>query len=47
MGRNQDVDAWLERYDNPVGRIRDIVLAADPRIVETHPRATSAELTCP
>ena len=38
MSRNADVDAWLERYDNPmkpvVERIREIVLAADRRIDE-------------
>jgi uncharacterized protein YdhG (YjbR/CyaY superfamily) len=38
MGRNADVDAWFERYENPmkpvVERIRSIVLAADPRIDE-------------
>jgi len=37
--RNPAVDAWMERYDNPlkplVARVRDIVLAADPRIEET------------
>ncbi len=34
-----DVDAWFERYENPmkpvVQRIREIVLEADPRISET------------
>ena len=38
MGRSKEVDAWFERYDNPmkdeVQRIRAIVLAADPRIEE-------------
>jgi hypothetical protein len=38
MGRNQEVDAWFERYDNPmkevVQRVRDIVLGADARIDE-------------
>ena len=38
MSRNADVDAWFERYENPmkpvVERIRAIVLAADPRIDE-------------
>lgn len=37
--RNPDVDAWLERYDNPmkeaVQRTREILLGADPRIDET------------
>ena len=36
--RNPDVDAWFERYDNPlkplVMRVRDILLDADPRIGE-------------
>ena len=36
--RNEDVDAWLERYDNPlkpvVERTRDIILGADDRIGE-------------
>lgn len=39
MPRNPDVDAWFERYDNPmkpvVQRVREIVLDADPRIEET------------
>jgi uncharacterized protein YdhG (YjbR/CyaY superfamily) len=38
MSRKADVDAWFERYDNPmkpvVERIRAIVLAADPRVDE-------------
>jgi uncharacterized protein YdhG (YjbR/CyaY superfamily) len=38
MGRNAEVDAWFERYENPmkpvVERIRAIVLAADKRIEE-------------
>ena len=38
MPRRPEVDAWFERYDNPmkpvVQRIRDIVLAADPRVDE-------------
>jgi uncharacterized protein YdhG (YjbR/CyaY superfamily) len=38
MGRNAEVDRWLVRYDNPmkdvVARVREIVLAADPRIDE-------------
>jgi uncharacterized protein YdhG (YjbR/CyaY superfamily) len=38
MGRSKDVDAWFERYDNPmksvVQRIRAIVLDADARIDE-------------
>lgn len=37
--RNPDVDAWFERYDNPlkplVMRVREIFLDADPRISET------------
>jgi hypothetical protein len=37
--RNPEVDAWLERYDNPmkevVLRARDVILDADPRIGET------------
>jgi hypothetical protein len=37
--RNADVDAWLERYDNPmkalVERTRQVMLDADPRIGET------------
>ena len=36
--RNEDVDAWLERYENPmkplVERTRDIFLGADDRIGE-------------
>lgn len=35
---NPDVDAWLERYDNPlkplVERVREIMLGADERIGE-------------
>src|SRR5687768_2265086 len=35
---NPDVDAWFERYDNPmkdaVQRTREILLGADPRIDE-------------
>ena len=38
MARQPEVEAWLERYDNPmkpvVLRIRDIVLDADPRMDE-------------
>jgi uncharacterized protein YdhG (YjbR/CyaY superfamily) len=38
MPRQPEVDAWFERYDNPmkpvVQRIREIVLAADPRVDE-------------
>jgi uncharacterized protein YdhG (YjbR/CyaY superfamily) len=38
MPRSKDVDAWFARYDNPmksvVQRIREIILAADPRIGE-------------
>ena len=37
--RNPDVDAWFERYDNPmkdaVLRTREILLDADPRLDET------------
>jgi hypothetical protein len=37
--RRPEVDAWFERYDNPmkpvVQRVREIVLEADPRIDET------------
>jgi hypothetical protein len=37
--RSEEVDAWFARYDNPkkdvVMRIREIVLAADPRIEES------------
>lgn len=36
--RNPDVDAWFERYDNPmkgtVERAREVILAADDRIGE-------------
>ena len=36
--RNEDVDAWLERYDSPMKplleRARDIILGADDRIGE-------------
>ena len=38
MPRQPEVEAWLERYDNPmkpvVLRIREIVLDADPRVDE-------------
>jgi hypothetical protein len=38
MLRSQEVETWFERYDNPmkevVLRIREIILAADPRIEE-------------
>src|SRR5688572_19506838 len=38
MAKNQEVDAWLSRYENPmkpvVERIRAIVLGADPRMQE-------------
>ncbi len=38
MGRSEEVDAWFERYDNPmkpvVERVRAIVLGADQRIDE-------------
>jgi hypothetical protein len=37
--RNPEVEAWLERYDNPmkevVLRAREVILDADPRIGET------------
>lgn len=36
---SDEVDAWFARYDNPmkpvVAKMRDIILAADPRIGET------------
>ena len=39
MNRDPSVDAWLAAYTNPqqpvVERVREIVLAADPRITET------------
>jgi hypothetical protein len=39
MPTNPDVDAWFERDDNPmrpvVQRLRELVLAADPRIEAT------------
>ena len=38
MPKQPAVDAWFERYDNPmkpvVQRIREIVLDADPRVDE-------------
>lgn len=38
MARNKAVDAWFAKYDNPmkdvVQRIRELILAADPRIDE-------------
>lgn len=38
MPKRKEVDAWFARYDNPmkpvVQRIREIILAADPRIDE-------------
>ena len=38
MARRSEVEAWLDRYDNPmkdvVLRMRDIVLDADPRVDE-------------
>ncbi|MGE0551601.1 MAG: DUF1801 domain-containing protein [Kofleriaceae bacterium] len=38
MTRSREVDAWFTTYDNPmkavVQRIREIILAADPRIDE-------------
>jgi hypothetical protein len=39
MPANPDVDAWFDSYDNPmkpaVQRVREIILAADPRITES------------
>jgi hypothetical protein len=36
--RNPDVDAWFERYDNPlkdlVRQVREVILASDPRVSE-------------
>ncbi len=36
--KNADVDSWLAAYDNPmkpvVSAIREVILAADPRITE-------------
>jgi len=36
IGRSQEVDAWFDRYENPmkdvVQRVREIVLEADLRI---------------
>lgn len=38
MARAKEVDAWFAKYDNPmkpvVQRVRELVLAADPRIGE-------------
>ena len=38
MAQSKEVDAWMEKYDNPmkpvVQRIRELILAADPRIEE-------------
>ncbi|HET9497299.1 MAG TPA: DUF1801 domain-containing protein [Candidatus Limnocylindria bacterium] len=38
MNRSPDVNAWLDRYDNPqkpvVLRVREVILDADPRIEE-------------
>ncbi len=38
MPKNPEVDTWLNAYDNPmkpvVSAIRDLALAADPRITE-------------
>jgi len=38
MGRAREVDEWFERYENPmkavVMRMRDIILAVDPRVGE-------------
>jgi hypothetical protein len=39
MPTNPSVDAWFDAYDNPmkpaVQRVREIILAADPRITES------------
>jgi uncharacterized protein YdhG (YjbR/CyaY superfamily) len=39
LRRSKEVEAWFARYDNPkkdvVLRVREIVLAADPRIEES------------
>jgi hypothetical protein len=39
MPRDTSVDAWFDAYDNPmkpaVQRVREIILAADPRITES------------
>ncbi|MEX0629375.1 MAG: DUF1801 domain-containing protein [Chloroflexota bacterium] len=39
MKRNPDVDAWFEAYANPhkavVERVREVILDADPRIIES------------
>ena len=39
MTKNQDVDSWLEAYDNPmkpvVATMREIILNADTRATET------------
>jgi hypothetical protein len=39
MATNPDVDGWFDTYDNPmkptVQRIREIILATDPRITES------------
>lgn len=36
--KNPDVDAWLDAYDNPmkpvVAAMREMILAADPRVTE-------------
>ena len=38
MNRNPDVDAWFERYDNPlkelVQNVRDVILGTDERVSE-------------
>ncbi len=38
MNKSEEVEAWLEVYDNPmkevVMAVRDTILAADPRIME-------------
>ena len=38
MPKRPEVEAWLSRYENPmkdvVMRVRDIILAADPRVDE-------------
>jgi hypothetical protein len=39
MSRNPEVDAWFEALDRPVKaemqRVREIILGADPRIIES------------
>lgn len=39
LGMAADVDTWMQGYDNPmkpvVQRVREVILAADPRVAET------------